>query len=165
MVISECKSNSDRTYEIRPNRSLTRRGMLLFFVVVSLAALSVAVRFAMLGAWLVLPFAFLEILVLGCGLYCFEKATDYREVISLSRDELRIRRQARRGDEEWAFQPYWARVVRQPDERKWYPSRLLIRSHGRQVEIGSCLTEGEREQLFIDLEHSLRQNQGLAARA
>lgn len=165
MVIAETTSVSDCTYEIRPNRSLSRRGMLVFFTLVSLAALSIAVRFALMGAWMVMPFALLEILVLGGGLYSFEKATAYREVISLSKDELLIQREAREGNKEWAFQPYWAQVICRPDSRKWYPSRLLIRSHGRQVEIGSCLTEGERVKLFSDLKNSLRQSQSAVAHA
>lgn len=33
----------------------------------------------------------------------------------------------------------------------WYPSRLTIRSHGREVEVGRCLNEEERERLARDL--------------
>jgi len=165
LVITECQSTTGCTFEIRPNRSLSRRGMLFFFALVSLAALSIAVRFVLLGAWMVLPFALLEVLVLGGGLYSFDKAASCRELISVSEDQLLVTREDRHGRRDWSFQPYWAQVICQPDGRMWYPSRLLIRSHGRQIEIGSCLTEEEREQLFTSLKNSLKRSQGEFANA
>ena len=33
----------------------------------------------------------------------------------------------------------------------WYPARLVIRSHGREVELGRFLNEEEREQLAMEL--------------
>lgn len=155
MVIANCDSATDCTFEIRPNRSLTRRGMLVFFLLVSVAVFLLGIRFALLGAWLVMPFTILEVVVLGTALYQFERATAYREVISLGQDGLLVRREARGGMTEWVFQPYWAQVVLAMDPGSWYPSKLYIRSHGRQVEIGSCLTECEREKLSGDLKTSI----------
>jgi uncharacterized membrane protein len=129
--------------------------MLLFVAIVSFLAIAISLRFVLLGAWMVMPFALLEIIVLGGGFYAYERATAYREVIALRDDQLLVTREARSGNDEWSFQPYWVQVLLQMDPRSWYPSRLLIRSHGRQIEVGSCLTEEEREQLFCDLKGSL----------
>jgi len=155
VVLADCSSASDCTLEIRPNRSLTRGGMVVFFLVVCLVTILISLRFVLLGAWVVMPFAFLEMMVLGGGFYAFEKATAYRELITLRGDELLVRREARNGNQAWTFQPYWAQVILQRDNRSWYPSRLFIRSHGNQVEVGSCLTEEEREELYGDLKRSL----------
>ena len=95
MVIANCDSATDCTFEIRPNRSLTRRGMLVFFLLVSVAVFLLGIRFGLLGVWLVMPFTILEVVVLGTALYQFERATAYREVISLGQDGLLVRREAR----------------------------------------------------------------------
>jgi len=41
------------------------------------------------------------------------------------------------------FQHYWTRLVLEHPRQRWYPSRLLIRSHGKQIEIGKFLNEQE----------------------
>ena len=55
---------------IRPNRSMTARGMMVFVCFVGLAVFLTAMRFVLLGAWIVLPFAILEIGLLAAGSGC-----------------------------------------------------------------------------------------------
>ena len=45
------------------------------------------------------------------------------------------------------FHPYWARLSLQPGRWRGAPSRLLVRSHGREVEIGAFLNDEERRDL------------------
>ncbi|HBE92343.1 MAG TPA: hypothetical protein DDW55_07375 [Gammaproteobacteria bacterium] len=136
--------------------------MIVFFTLVCVAAMLIAIRFLFLGAWMVMPFTILEMMVLGGGFYAFEKATAYRELITLRGEELLVRREARDGDQEWSFQPYWVQVILQQDNKSWYPSRLYIRSHGDQVEVGTCLTDYEREKLSEDLQNLIAQNTRVA---
>jgi len=49
----------------------------------------------------------------------------------------------------------WARVVLERCPKQWYPSRLLIRSHGRAVEVGTFLNEEERRRLAEELAQNL----------
>lgn len=149
------QATEDQQFLIRPNQSLSCKGAMVFVVFMCCASFAVAGWFAALGAWMVLPFAGLEMLVLGIGVYaCFNDGCR-EERITLSEDELRVERTQRRKNQVWVFQPYWARVVMWRDVKSWYPSRLFIRSHGRAVEVGSWLTEIEREQLATDLRHAL----------
>lgn len=137
-----------RIFEVRPNCSLTREGRVLFFAAVSLLTLLVAVRFLLLGVWLVLPFALLEMVVLGVSLYLFERASHYSEIIQIAPDDIQI--VARNGVKtlhEHHFPPYWVQVALQLDPRKWYPSKLFLRAHGQSVEIGACLTDADRKSL------------------
>lgn len=122
--------------------------MIVFFVAVAVLTLLVAMRFILLGAWLVLPFALLEIVVLGVSLYLFERASCYSETIQIAPDSILII--ARNGVttlREYRFQPYWVQIALQLDPRDWYPSKLLLRSHGESIEIGACLTNADRKML------------------
>ncbi|WGZ95211.1 MAG: DUF2244 domain-containing protein [Candidatus Thiothrix putei] len=137
-----------RTFEVRPNRSLSREGMMVLFAAVAVLTLLVAARFILLGAWLVLPFALLEIVVLGVSLYLFERASRYSETIQIAPDGiLIITRNGVKTLREYRFQPYWVKIALQLDPRDWYPSKLLLRSHGESIEIGACLTNADRKML------------------
>lgn len=139
------------SFIIRPNRSLSRRGVWLFFAVCSVGCALVASAFAVLGAWPVLPFAGLEVALLGAALYLFYRDGQTVEVISVQGGELSVTRTDWRGTREWRFPLAWVQVLLRRDPRGWYPSRLYLRSHGRAVRIGDFLTEVERERLAGEL--------------
>ena len=82
---------------------------------------SIAIIFAVKGAWLILPFA-------GYG---------------MSR-------------EQQSFQRAWATMVHEHPRINGHPSRLLIRSHGRSLEIGACLDESEKAYLARELGYVIR---------
>lgn len=129
--------------------------MVWFVAGVGLAAMLVALRFALLGAWIVLPLAVVEIAGLGLAFYLVSRAARRCEIIVVTEDEMRVVRDDGKARQEWRFQPYWVQVILQLDPREWYPSRLFLRSHGRQLEIGSSLTDAERRELWDELKRRL----------
>jgi uncharacterized membrane protein len=62
-----------------------------------------------------------------------------------------LQRGRKRLEEEHRFQRAWARILLLRDPSGWYPSRLLLRSHGRSIEIGPWLVEDERLELAEEL--------------
>lgn len=148
-------AGSDCRWIIRPNRSLSMRGALLFLCGIGLLTLVIGVRYAMLGAWLILPLQGLEMILLVTVMVMLMRSQDRSETIRVRGDEVQVVKRDRKQLREWTFSRYWARVILQPGAIEWYPSRLLIRSHGRELEIGSCLVETERQQLAKDLKQVL----------
>jgi uncharacterized membrane protein len=132
--------------------------MLAFFIGISVVAVSVAVRFLLLGAWVVLPFAMVELIGLGIAFFLMSRRSRYSETIDVAEDALFVIRRDWRSQHEWRFQPYWVQVILRLDANNWYPSRLFLRSHGQSIEIGSCLTDEERAELSAGLRHRLEQN-------
>jgi uncharacterized membrane protein len=55
------------------------------------------------------------------------------------------------------FHPYWARVALVPGAWRNAPTRLLVRSHGREAEIGAFLNDEERSDLAQRLTKLLAQ--------
>lgn len=116
------------------------------FLGIAGATLAVALFFAFHGVWMVLPFAGLEIVVLGWAffhLHChardFERITvDDNRVLVETLDYKRTYRTE--------FQRYWARVILRntPVTRR---ARLFLRSHGREIEIGRFMNDEERAQV------------------
>lgn len=138
-------------FVLRPNRSLSWRETLIFFFSLCLLSGSIATGFAWLGLWMVFPFAGLEMLALGTGLYVVACRCHQCEVIFIAGDFIRIEKGRYYPRQRWMLARVWAQVVLERCPAAWYPSRLSIRSHGRVVEIGRFLTESERLRLADDL--------------
>jgi uncharacterized membrane protein len=132
---------------IRPNRSMSAAGMWLFVFFVSLAVLLLAFRFYLVGAWVVLPFALLEVGALVLGFWLFDRSSRHNERLQLSRSKFLIVQDGVAGSTEWRFHPNWVKIELCQDPNDWYPSRLVIASRGQQVEVGGCLTDLERKEL------------------
>jgi uncharacterized membrane protein len=84
-------------------------------------------------------FALIETFVVGFALGAAWKAGDRGERIAIGPDTLEVRvvpgRRVRR------FQTYWVRVGLAPGDGR---QRLLLKSHGNELEIGAFLGEEER---------------------
>ncbi len=157
MLITECDA-SGRAYRyiIRPNCSIGKKGIFIFFSLVILVSALIALRFWLLGAWVVMPLMVLEIGILGAAFYLVQKASRNVETIDLSANLLRVTRKVRSVVDEWQFQPYWVQVILRTDHISWYPTHLCLRSHGKMIEVGSYLTDEEREELSESLKQELQ---------
>lgn len=140
---------------VRPNRVLTLRGMTVLFAGLTLVVLTIGIGFTLAGAWPVLPFAGLELAVVGAVLHrMFRHADDHDRIIV---DHERVTVIRRRGRREWRdeFQRYWTKVVLER-RRGWYPPQLKVGSHGRFVVIAADVNEQERESLSATLNDFLQ---------
>ena len=137
---------------ICPNCSLTLRGAALFFA--SLCALSFAVAglLALEGMWPVLPFAGLEMILLGWALHASLARRHRAEIITLTESDVSVESLDRATCRRTVFPRHWAQVKLRRPASRLHPSRLTIESHGRQCELGSFLTEEERCGLALRLQ-------------
>lgn len=140
---------------VSPNRSLSTRECIAAFSIITCACLAVAGTFAWRGLWVPLPFAGAELLVLGCSLAWVTRQGRRRDMIDLSRDRVAVRSGGARGDQRIDFHPLWMRVELRPGRYSGYPQRLLLASHGRELEVGNFLNDAERSALFGELTRSL----------
>jgi uncharacterized membrane protein len=145
----------DIAFVVWPHSALNWAGMRRLLCVLTAAIAAVAVFFALKGAWLVLPFAGLEALVVCGGIYLNARWAVTREVIRLDGADLVLSRGRRNLAEIVRLPRFWTRVAVVRDPRGWYPSRLFLESHGRRFEIGTALAEPERERLADGLRRQL----------
>lgn len=145
-----------RRFLIRPNCSLPWRNVVRFYAGIFIVSFGIAIAFALKGAWLVLPFAGLEMLVLGGALYTVSRRAARWQEISIREDRIEIVEHARKQVCLQSFQRAWAQVVHEPAPIRGHASRLAIRSHGRSAEVGACLNEEEKRYLAEQLHRALR---------
>ena len=152
------KQSCSRRFLIRPNCSLRWRDMVRFYLAMVAVSFGIAIAFSLQGAWLVLPFAGLEMALLGCALYAVARRAYRWQVISVHSDRIDITEHGSRQERLESFQRAWARVRLQPAAIQGHPSRLTIGSHGRRVEIGDCLSEDDKKYLAHELSLAVRSN-------
>ena len=102
--------------------------------------------FFLAGAWLVLLFAGLEALVLGVALCAVSKHKNDFERITISGDALKVELQHKEKLSTFEFNCCWARVIVNRTS-SGNNSRLWIRSHGKQLELGRLLDNESRLEL------------------
>ncbi len=106
---------------------------------------------ALRGFWPVLVFAGLEMLLLGWALYASLQRRHRGETIEITEDSIDIEGHARGSSVHSVFPRHWAQVRLRGDVSPLRPTRLVIESGGRSCEIGSFLTEQERQHLAVRL--------------
>ena len=160
MVSSSVDSKRNWRIVIRPNRSLTRRQLQLAFAVIAAVCLGIASVFAAFGMWPVLPFAGLEVLAVGAGLYLSARTGRETEVVSVVRDTVAVDKERRSNHQRFELKRAWLQVCLLPPRLRWYPSRLVLRSHGTDIELGGFLNEDERRRLAGELRSAIRERAG-----
>lgn len=153
----EAKNDLQR-FILQPNQSLSWRESCYLLLSLVLISGSIAVGLSLMGFWLILPFAGLELAAVAAGFYTVSRRCQRREVISVSSDEIRIERGHRYPEQTWTLATTWVKVILERCPRRWYPSRLLIRSRGQSIEIGGFLNEEERRRLADELVKSLAES-------
>ena len=133
---------------IAPNCSLSVRGAVLFFVTACLPCFGIAAFLTYLGFWPVLPFAGLEMLILGVALRLSLARRHHRQTILVSESDVAIQSCIGNVRSEVVFPRHWAQVKLRRSTSRLHPSRLVIESHGRRCAVGDFLTEEERHGLY-----------------
>jgi len=155
VTASHDSERADFRFHIQANCSLSPALTLLVYGTVGLVALSVALRFLFLGAWMVLPFTLLELGLLVWVLVQIRRRQQEYERITVADGEVLIVRKIGRETRESRFPHYWVAVVVKHAQARNHPARLLLRSHGKEIEVGRHLTEEERLNLAKELKHAL----------
>ena len=149
-------SGRERHWLIRPNQSLSWQRAVRVYIAIAACCLGVGVFFALLGYWPVLPFAGLEVIVLGIAFYSCQLRSQQREVVTVDADRVSVDKGGREPQVHWECPRAWARVDLQRSPHAWYPSRLSVAFQGKRIEIGAFLNEQERCSLAGELEDVIR---------
>lgn len=122
---------------LRPAPPIPPRALFLILAAAIAFNAVVALSFIAYGAWPVMPFMGLDVVVLGLALRAGRKAAEREEHVTLTPSLLRIVRRPQKT--ETTLNPYWVRV--QVEEQ---PACLTLWSHGKGVRIGRFLAPEER---------------------
>lgn len=145
---------ADFSARLTPHRSLGPRGFLILMGVISAVSFIAGVIFWLAGAWPVVGFFGLDVLLVYIAFKLNYASARAYETVEIAGDELIVRRVLPgRQPKKWTFHPYWVRVEMESDGDIHGP--LYLTSHGKRLQIGAFLSGHERRDFADALKHAL----------
>jgi uncharacterized membrane protein len=127
----------------RRNDSLRQRERWQVFGALALVSLALALAFAAVGAWPVLPYSVLELALLGCAFRWIERRARDWERLAVAGDRVIVEREAGGARERREFNRYWLRVDVEAAAPGGQP-QLRLSGGGMSWVFGSALPVNER---------------------
>lgn len=156
MIDGEAHEVGGASLVIRPNRSLPVAGIVALFAALSASALTVGVGFTLAGAWMVLPFAVLEVALVAAVCYWFYRHLDDCELVVIEPERVRLTRRRGTRVTHHEFPRPWVRVILEDSDRQ-APARLVLAACGRHVPLGDDLDAAARAAAARELRRLLRE--------
>lgn len=140
---------------LEPHRSATTRNLNLAVLLFALGSTPFCIMFVAMGAWPVVGFIGIDVVILLALLRFHHWAARAYETIHLTEECLSVERVNYWGRKRrWSFSPYWLQVNLEDVDA--YRNRLEIRNREQTLAIGSFLTTQEKIDLADILRHKLR---------
>jgi uncharacterized membrane protein len=140
---------------ITPHRSLSGLGFLLVMGLVGGLSFAAGMFFFLLGAWPVIGFLGLDVVLVYWAFRANYRAAAAYEEVTVTPSELRLRRVSHRGDvKEWSLNPVWTQLDRETHE-DYGLLRLFLVSRGRRVAVAGILSPREKESFAAALAAAL----------
>lgn len=138
----------------RPNASASSESVLKLLLSLGVFSGLIAMAFLHIGAWMVLPFAGLElVLVVLAFVVVLRHSGDY-EKITFVEDQVEIEQSVLGKIKHVRFQRYWTRITLREGENG--RTSLWIGSHNQEVEFGrETMDDAQREALASHLKRTL----------
>jgi len=153
MSAQEGSSNNSvsHTWVITPTRALSWPQAKRVLWLISLFPAGGGILFLCYGLPLVLPFAGVEIAMLWLAFYTVISAGQWREIVRVDGAQVTVEKGRIGPLQVYSFDRAWVRVELRGAPFRWYPNRLCLTSHGREVVLAQFLTDGERIELAQSL--------------
>jgi len=128
---------------LHPHRSLGPKGFLILMMGIGSVSFVAGLVFLLLGAWPVMGFFGLDVLLVYVAFKLNYRAARAYELVELTPAALTLTQMSASGkSRRFEFNPYWVRVLF--TERHDGGNHLKLVSHGREFEFGRLLNDDER---------------------
>ncbi|WP_419253516.1 DUF2244 domain-containing protein [Caulobacter sp. ErkDOM-YI] len=141
---------------IKPNRSLSRRGLHVVLGVVVVFNLMIAAFLLGVGAPLVLPFLGLDVAAIWLALNASFKAAERRERVRVTAEAITVNREDEKGARVvWTSPTAFTGVdIDQPGEHE---ARVRLRIYRRRLTVARALSPPERVEFAAALRRAIRE--------
>jgi uncharacterized membrane protein len=154
-MVSSSRDSRGLVIVAQPNHSSTWRSNQLALLAIAVPSLGAAIAFAALGAWPILPFAGLELAALSAALYYVNWKLQYRHVITLSEDAVRIDKGFYAPVRSWQFRRSDAALSVTPEQHPWEGPQLSLHGNDAWVRVGEFLNRDDALSLLALLRREL----------
>ncbi|MCP1198895.1 DUF2244 domain-containing protein [Notoacmeibacter sp. MSK16QG-6] len=145
---------------LTPHRSLGRTGFLVLMALVAILWLGTGLYFLSIGAWPILGFFGLDLVILYIAFRLNYRAARAREEVTVWRHDIEVRQYAPSGRvAEHRFNPFWTRfaVERKPDIGI---TEMALKDQARHLPIGHFLNPDDRDSFASEFGYALAAAKG-----
>jgi len=152
MVYSEFNPDTGNGIIIlKPNNSATWQFNMMIVASLAFIATLISTFFLLQGLWLIAPFSGLEVLaLLGC-LYLCARSNIQAEVIKFNPDTVIVEQGRTFAEKSWEYHRSWAKILVRKPRHRGHPDQIVIRSHGKELELGAFLNKEDKQTLVKKL--------------
>ncbi len=141
---------------LSPHRSLSSKGFKIMMLSVAFVSFTIGFWFYLKGAWPVLGFFGLNVLILYVAFKANYRRAQVFETVELTADHLSITHHPLHGEQrQWRFNPYWVKLKIR--ERRGKSCQVEASSHGNRLVFASFLSDDEKRDFIKNLNQALHQ--------
>jgi uncharacterized membrane protein len=140
---------------ITPHRSLSGKGFVAVMALVGGFSFAGGLFFFLMGAWPVIGFLGLDVLLVYWAFCANYRAAAAFEEVVVTPSEIRLRQVSHRGKvAEWTLNPLWTKLDREKHE-EFGLLKLFLVSRGRKLSVAGFLSPKEKESFAAALSAAL----------
>lgn len=136
---------------LEPNKSMswqTNKKILWFMLFVNML---IGISFALVGAWMILPFAGLEIAAVAAGTYYVCWKLNFKEIITIHEESVILQKGVYYPKQTWKWQKATTALLSRPGRYRQSAPDLFLKHLNETVEIGDFLNRKEKIRLRLGL--------------
>lgn len=147
---------TEGTILLQPNNSMSWRINLLLFGAMTILSMTIAIGFLIAGASIILPFSLLELLALFIATYYCLWQRQRKELITFDEHQVIVQKGFYRPQAIHRYHRLWCQLIIRRPTHPWKTPAVLLRSHGKELELGSFLNQQDKAILIERLEQLLK---------
>ena len=149
------KRQPDFVAELTPYRSLGQKGFIILMAFVSITCFAAGMMFLIAGAWPVMFFMGLDVLVIWLAFKVNYHSAKVKEIISIGRDHLKVEKTDPWGrTTEHIFNPFWSRFEINRHEELGI-TEMVITQRNRRLRLGEFLNPDDKESFAAAFSNAL----------
>jgi len=153
------ENDDERQLVLYPNRSMSWQTNKKILIALFCVNMTVALSWTAMGAWMVLPFAGLEVFFVGLGMYYVSWKLSFKQIITIQAESLVLQKGVYYPKQEWRWQVSDTTLIKKPSNYRMSAPSLFLNHLSDRVEIGDFLNRKDKKilrQHLLDMGMSLQ---------
>ncbi|MFL1405553.1 DUF2244 domain-containing protein [Marinobacter sp. M1N3S26] len=151
-MIERLSDSDGMRYRLTPNRSISWPALVRVWLGLVLLTSIVVVGMSLAGAWLVIPFAGMELVAVGAGLWYTARKCCRQEVITFGPSRVRLEKGHEHCEQQWDWPRPSVRILLDEKPHPWLRERICLCCNGEEVPLADFLNPRDSRELVTLLE-------------
>jgi uncharacterized membrane protein len=147
-MVEQLSCEDGHRYLLTPNRSMSWKGNVRIWLALCVLSAIIVTGFTLIGAWVILPFAGLELAALAFGFYYTSRQCQKQEVLWLGPSVIRLEKGMNEKEAEWEVPREFSRVWQDEARHPFTPPKLHLQFRDEEIPVGAFLNIEDTQTLI-----------------